>query len=172
MPRILEILTIPKNNEILRKKSLPVNEEKVLTEEFKELCEDLEETMIKKEGVGLAAPQIGRNIRMIVVNTKNGPVVMINPKIIKKSLLKEWGEEGCLSVPMTFGDVKRHKKVTCIFCNRRGKKDQIKGSGLLARVIQHEIDHLDGILFIDKAKNVTKLEEADRERMIDEMRNA
>jgi peptide deformylase len=163
MPKILKILTVDENNETLRKKSLPVNEEKVLTEDFKDLCNDLEETMIKKEGVGLAAPQIGRNIRMVVVNTKNGPVVMINPKIIKKSLLKEWGEEGCLSVPLTFGDVKRHKKVACVFCNRQGKKDKISGSGLLARVIQHELDHLDGILFIDKAKNVKRIDDISEE---------
>jgi len=123
------------------------------------LAEDLEETMIKKEGIGLAAPQVGENIRLIVINTKKGPILMFNPKIMKKSWLKEWGEEGCLSVPLVFGDVNRHKKITCVFCNRKGAKEKINASGLLARVIQHEIDHLDGILFIDKAKNLKKIDE-------------
>lgn len=161
MAKVLTILTLPA--ESLRKKSEVIGEDKITAKELEELCADLEETMLKKEGVGLAAPQIGQNVRLIVINTKNGPILLFNPKIIKKSLLKEWGEEGCLSVPMTFGDVKRHKKITCVFCNRRGKSDKIKASGFLARVIQHEIDHLDGILFIDKAKNLKKIDEEGKE---------
>jgi peptide deformylase len=157
MPKILNILKNPAKS--LRKRSEPVDENQVILKGYEELCADLEETMLKKEGVGLAAPQIGENIRLIAVNTKNGPISMFNPKITQKSLLQEWGEEGCLSVPMTFGDVKRYKKVACVFCNRQGAKGKIKASGLLARVIQHEIDHLDGILFIDKAKNIKKIDE-------------
>jgi peptide deformylase len=152
MPKILKILVEP--NKGLRKKSEPIDEDKITTAEFQELCDNLAETMIKKDGIGLASPQIGKNIRLVVVNTKNGPVFLFNPKITEKSWLKEWGEEGCLSVPLTFGNVRRHKKIVCNFCNRAGKKDKLKASGLLARVIQHELDHLDGILFIDKAKNI------------------
>ncbi len=161
MAKVLQILTLP--DEILRKKSAVIGEDRITAKEFEELCDDLGETMIKKEGVGLAAPQIGRNVRLIVVNTKNGPVFLFNPKIIKKSWIREWDEEGCLSVPLVFGDVRRHKKITCVFCNRQGKNSKIKAAGFLARVIQHEIDHLDGILFVDKAKNLHKIDEADEE---------
>jgi peptide deformylase len=161
MAKVLKILTLP--SESLRKKSEVIGEDRITEKEFEELCEDLQETMIKKEGVGLAAPQIGRNVRLIVVNTKNGPVFLFNPKIVKKSWRKEWDEEGCLSVPMTFGEVRRHKRITCVFCNRRGKNDKLRASGFLSRVIQHEIDHLDGILFIDKAKNIKKINEAGEE---------
>ncbi|MDD5527712.1 MAG: peptide deformylase [Patescibacteria group bacterium] len=157
MPKVLKILTLPA--ESLRRKSEVIGEDRITAKEFEELCADLEETMIKKEGVGLAAPQIGKNVRLIVVNTKHGPILLFNPKIVQKSWQKEWGEEGCLSVPLIFGDVKRHKKITCVFCNRAGAKDKIKASGFLSRVIQHEIDHLDGILFIDKAKNLKKIDE-------------
>jgi peptide deformylase len=159
MSKILKIL---KNHaKSLRKKSETVEENRIILKDFEELGADLEETMIKKEGIGLAAPQVGENIRLIVVNTKKGPILMFNPRIMKKSWLKEWGEEGCLSVPLVFGDVNRHKKITCVFCNRKGAKEKINASGLLARVIQHEIDHLDGILFIDKAKNLKKIDEDD-----------
>lgn len=159
MPKVLKILTNP--DAILRKKSEPISEEIIKTAEIQELCDNLRETMIKKDGIGLASPQIGKNIRLIVVNTKNGPIFLFNPKITGKSWLKEWGEEGCLSVPLTFGDVRRHLRITCAFCNRKGQKDKIKASGLLARVIQHEIDHLDGILFIDKARNIKIYDEKD-----------
>jgi peptide deformylase len=164
MEKVLKILKIP--DKTLRQKSKPISEEKISAKEYEELCVDMQETMLSKDGVGLAAPQIGKNIRLVVVNTKNGPVFLFNPEIIKKSWQKEWGEEGCLSVPMVFGEVNRHKKVTCIFCNRQGAKDKIKASGLLARVIQHEIDHLDGILFIDKAKKLVKIDgEGNEERI-------
>jgi len=161
MSKVLKILTLP--TESLRQKSEVVDEKRIGKKEFEQLNADLIETMLKKEGIGLAAPQIGKNIRLIVVNTKKGPILLFNPKIIQRSWQKEWGEEGCLSVPLVFGDVRRHKKITCVFCNRAGAKDKIKASGLLARVIQHEIDHLDGILFIDKAKNLKKLDEEEKE---------
>ena len=157
MAKVLKILKLP--NPSLRKPSEVIGEDRITAKEFEELCDDLEETMLKKEGVGLAAPQIGKNVRLIVVNTKKGPIMLFNPKIVKRSWLKEWGEEGCLSVPMVFGDVHRHKKITCVFCNRKGAKDKIKASGFLARVLQHEIDHLDGIVFVDKAKNLQKIDE-------------
>ena len=125
------------------------------SEAIKKLAENMIETMINRDGIGLAAPQISKSIRLIIVNTKNGPLVMVNPVITKKSLLKEWDEEGCLSIPNTFGQVRRHKNVRVQFIDEDGKARQIEAKGLLARVIQHEVDHLDGILFIDKAKNIT-----------------
>lgn len=147
---ILSIITNP--NPILREKSLKIDRTKISAKEFKALCSDMKKTMIKKEGVGLAAPQIGKNIRLIAINTKDGPIIMANPKIIKKSLIKEWGQEGCLSIPGVFGQVKRHKKIECEYSDEAGEEKKIKAEGLMARVIQHEIDHLDGILFIDKTR--------------------
>ena len=155
MPKLLPLVINP--NGILRKIAEPVKLEAIL--ELKELAEDMAETMIKEDGVGLAAPQIGKSIRLITINTKDqGPVAMFNPEISKLSLLKEWGEEGCLSLPKIFGDVKRHKKLRCTFIDTEAKTRTIEASGFMARIIQHEVDHLNGILFTDKAKNIHTVE--------------
>jgi peptide deformylase len=82
---------------------------------------------------------------------------MFNPVITKRSFRQEWGEEGCLSIPGVYGDVKRFKSVSCRFIDPEGNERIVKASGLLARIIQHEIDHIDGILFIDKGKNIHKV---------------
>lgn len=161
MPKILDIIKNP--NPILRKKSIEINKEEIGSKKLNELCLDMAETMIKKDGVGLAAPQIAQNIRLIAVNTEEGTICMVNPKIIKKSLIKEWGEEGCLSVPDVFGQVKRHAKIYCQYIDQDGKIVKIKAEGLFSRVIQHEIDHLDGILFIDKAKDIKNINKQDEE---------
>ncbi len=152
MSEILNIIINP--NPILRKKSEEIKIEDLNNQDLQKLMQDMAPTMLEKDGVGLAAPQIGKNIRLIVINTKDGPQYFINPKIIKKSILKEWGEEGCLSVPDVFGMVKRSKKVYCEYFDIKGEKKSIEALGLMARILQHEIDHLDGILFIDKAKNL------------------
>lgn len=122
--------------------------------EYFDLANDMAKTMVADKGIGLAAPQIGQNLRLIIINTKQGAQVMFNPKMTKVSFLKEWGEEGCLSIPKVFGDVKRHRSIECTFFDLEGKQQTATAEGLLARVIQHEIDHLNGILFIDKAKNI------------------
>lgn len=155
MAKILKIITHP--NPILRKKSKDIDLEEIKKPEFQKLCNDMVLTMKEKDGVGLAAPQIGKNIRIIIVNTKEGTICAINPKITKKSLIKEWDEEGCLSVPETFGKVRRHKNITCCFIDQSGNKTEIDAKGFMARIFQHEIDHLDGILFIDKAKNIHEI---------------
>lgn len=155
MAKILPIITNP--NDILREISQNIDEKSIQSPDFKQLLEDMALTMVKKDGVGLAAPQIGKNIRIITLGPEENSIMhMINPIITKKSWAQEWGEEGCLSVPDTFGKVRRHKKIRCLFLDQNGKKRQIETEGFLARVIQHEIDHLDGILFIDKAKNIKK----------------
>jgi peptide deformylase len=143
-------------NEILRKKSLEIEKEEILTAEFKKLLKEMSETMIVKDGAGLAAPQIGKNIRLIVVNNQDKAMVMINPEITKKSWAKEIESEGCLSVVNKKGEiyflpVARNKRINCIYLDESGKKQKIIAKNLLARIIQHEVDHLDGILFIDKA---------------------
>jgi peptide deformylase len=139
----LEIVKYP--NPILRKKCEKVES---LTPEMKKLIEDMIETMREKGGVGLAAPQVGILKRIIVVETTEGPRGFVNPKIVKKSREKEIMEEGCLSFPGLFLKVKRAKEAEIETLDENGKR--IKVQGFLARVLQHEIDHLDGILFIDR----------------------
>lgn len=149
---MLKIITYP--NKILRQKSKIV--ENINDKEIKLLTREMIKTMLKSDGIGLAAPQIGKNLRIIVINTEDGPIALINPKITKKSLFKELGEEGCLSLPGVFGLVKRHKKIRVKTCLPDGREICFDAPGLFARVIQHEIDHLDGILFIDKTQKITK----------------
>ncbi len=152
-------------NPILRKKS---EELKEITPGIKELVFDMIETMEKNEGVGLAASQIGVLKRIIICQTEKGPETFINPKIIKKSREKTFEEEGCLSIPGIRLKIKRAKEIEVEVLGEDGKEVVIKADGLLARILQHEIDHLDGILFIDrinfwqrwKIKNKLKEKEA------------
>lgn len=146
---MLKIITQP--NPILRKKSEEISLKEIGSRKFRGLVSSMAKTMIKTDGVGLAAPQIGKNIRLAVINSKDGPFCLINPKITKKSWATELEAEGCLSIPGVFGKVKRHKKITLIYYDQSGKKIKQIAQGLMARVMQHEIDHLNGILFIDKA---------------------
>ena len=157
MTNTLNIKTEPDPG--LRKVSSSLPQDNIKTEKMEQFCRDMAETMQQKDGIGLAAPQVGENIRLIAIKGDNGPLIMINPQITKRSFAKQWGEEGCLSVPHTFGQVQRHKKVNCIYWDEQGKKQKIQASELTARVIQHEIDHLDGILFTDKAENIRKEKE-------------
>jgi peptide deformylase len=149
---ILKIITAP--NSRLRKKSKEISLKEI--PDFSKLISALEKTMMATDGAGLAAPQIGKNIRLAVINSKDGPICLINPKINRKSWAKEFGQEGCLSIPGVFGKVKRHKKITLTYYDRSGIKIKQTAEGLMARVMQHEIDHLDGILFIDKAVEIEK----------------
>lgn len=114
-------------------------------------------TMIRANGIGIAAPQIGENIRLVIVNTKDKPLACINPVIEKSSLLSDWEEEGCLSVPGVFGQVKRKRSVTVSFFDQYGKRITMRARGLLARIFQHEVDHINGILFIDKARGLKRV---------------
>lgn len=155
MNKILKIIKHPDSN--LRKKSKPVEAKKITSPEMQDFCACMEKTMLVKDGIGLAAPQVGKNIKLITINTKEGPLAMFNPQFTKKSWAKEIGEEGCLSVPDTWGEVSRHNKINLNYVNKAGQKVCLEASGLMARVIQHEVDHLEGILFIDKAKNIRKL---------------
>lgn len=150
MSKILPLVFHP--DQRLRELSVEIDQNNI--PDLVSLASDMSETMIVDKGIGLAAPQIGQNIRLIIVNTKSGPQVMFNPKIVKKSIRQEWGEEGCLSIPGVFGNVKRYRTVECSFFDTKGQRQVAEAEGLLARVIQHEIDHLDGILFIDKAKDI------------------
>ena len=115
------------------------------------------DTLAEAEGVGLAAPQVGENVRLIVLNMGDGPFEIINPVIIDE-VGEQVGVEGCLSVPGFYGDVTRFLQVTVGGINSKGKKVKVTGEGLLARALQHEIDHLDGVLYLDRAEALYKQE--------------
>ena len=157
----LKILVQP--NPILRKKSTEINPKKISDRELRALISAMIKIMLKTDGVGLAAPQIGKNIRLAVINSKDGAFCLINPKYIKKSWARELGQEGCLSLPGIFGKVKRHKKISLTYYNQDGKKTKLIAEGMMARVIQHEVDHLNGILFIDKATKIEDLNETNND---------
>ena len=147
---LLEVLKA--GNPVLKQVSVPVER---VDKKLKKLMDDMAETMYENDGVGLAAPQIGQNIRLVVIDCQDehGLLELINPVITFKE-----GEavdtEGCLSVPDIYGEVKRAVKVKVEFMNRRGKRQHLTATGLLARCIQHELDHLEGQLFIDIATSV------------------
>jgi len=115
---------------------------------------EMRETMKRADGVGLAATQVGLPWRLFVAEVEKKFYVVLNPRIVKTSEEKIIMEEGCLSVPGTFGEVERPEKAVLHGLDKNGKRVKIKAWGLLARVFQHEVDHLDGKLFIDRAKNV------------------
>jgi peptide deformylase len=117
---------------------------------IQELILDMLETMKENNGMGLAAPQVGKSLRLCVVKFERKTYVLINPKIKSKSWGKEIADEGCLSFPGQFLPVKRSKKVKVSAKNKAGKEVLLEAEGLLARAFQHEIDHLDGILYIDR----------------------
>src|SRR5512135_3381865 len=154
---IREIVVI--EHPVLRRKAKKIVK---LTAEHRKLIEDMIETMRDAPGVGLAAPQVGERERLIVVEYAEEPeneddppkkkklYVVINPEIVWASEETVQGTEGCLSVPGWVGDVMRHEAVTVRGLNRNGEKVKINAEGWLARIFQHEIDHLDGVLYIDK----------------------
>lgn len=149
----MSILNVPnyKNNPTIRKKSKRVKIKNITKPETQKFIQDLTETMIAKDGAGLAAPQVEKNLRVCIVTDGNGKITtLINPRIIWKSFHRITVEEGCLSIPGIFGKVKRPTKIWVLARDKEGKKIRLKTGGLLARVIQHEVDHLNGILFIDK----------------------
>ncbi|HJJ06150.1 MAG TPA: peptide deformylase [Clostridiaceae bacterium] len=135
-------------DEILRKKSREVE---VVDDKIREILEDMVETMHKYNGVGLAAPQIGLLKRLIVIDLYDdkGPIKLVNPEIIKEKGTQEV-EEGCLSFPNKFAKIIRPEEVTVKALNENGKTVKISAKGLLAQALSHEIDHLNGILFVDK----------------------
>ncbi|MDI3546419.1 MAG: peptide deformylase [Halanaerobiales bacterium] len=150
----MAILNIRKiGDPVLRSKAKEVEE---VTDKTRDLLDNMAETMYDAPGIGLAAPQVGILQRVIVVDVEddNGLLELINPEIISVSEEKAIMEEGCLSIPEEKGHVVRAKKVTVRGLNRNGKEVIIEAEDLLARALQHEIDHLDGVLFVDKLVKV------------------
>ncbi|MBU1032374.1 MAG: peptide deformylase [Patescibacteria group bacterium] len=152
--KTLKIITLPAPS--LRQPSKEVDQEKIDTPEFQDYLNAMIEAMKQADGVGLAAPQVGRNERIIVINTDEGAEIFINPVVIKSSTSMIDNEEGCLSVPGVWGLVDRHKKISVRALNRYARRVDLDCKGFSSIVMQHEIDHLDGILFIDKAKEITR----------------
>lgn len=144
----MAILEIKEYGEpVLREKAQPVKE---ITPEILNLIKDMAETMYTDSGVGLAAPQVGVSKRIILIDgEEDGLIVLINPMIVK-SEGEVVEEEGCLSVPGIYSKVKRSSKVTVKALNENGDSIEITKEGLTSRALQHEIDHLDGILFVDR----------------------
>jgi peptide deformylase len=154
---ILDIVTFP--DPFLRLKAKQVTK---FDAELQTLIENMFETMRAAPGVGLAAPQIGESVRLVVVeytededeNAKPKKYVLVNPEIVKRSEETITDLEGCLSLPGLAGTVERHQSVTVKAKNRFGKPIKLEAEEWLARIFQHEIDHLDGVLYIDRAEEV------------------
>ena len=159
---IREIITLPQT--ILRHKAHKVTD---FGPDLQALADDMVETMRLAPGVGLAAPQVNESTRLIVVEFGDEEdeevppklYIMANPEITRTSTDTLVGTEGCLSIPGVQGDVERALTVTVKGLNRRGKPMTVKAKGWLARIFQHEIDHLDGILFVDRAEKLWQTEE-------------
>lgn len=155
---VLPIITYP--DPVLRKPTEPVTFP--LPADVKKLTKDMIDTVRNADGIGLAAPQVGKSVKLIIINLeKNGVPLMVlyNPKILRKSFTKTEVEEGCLSIPGVFGMVKRPKKATIQAQNAEGKIIKFSDDGWIARVAQHEIDHINGVLIIDLIKKYTQGEE-------------
>ena len=162
---LLDIHVYP--DSALKLKSVPVEN---IGPETDSLLDDMAETMRAADGVGLAAPQVGRNIRVLVVDVPRGEgeerdfFELLNPEIVSSSGFQS-GTEGCLSVPGFFAEVRRKREVQVSALDRKGGHFTVEASGMLSRVLQHEIDHLDGILFFDrlgKLKRDVILKQIDR----------
>jgi len=156
MPYVREILT--RDHPTLRKIARRVDPKEIREPLFQQLIDDMFATMYAAPGVGLAAPQVNVSKRLFVMDVhddEHEPAVVINPKL---ELLGEEVElrEGCLSVPELVGDIVRANRAAVTGLDRDGKRIRIEGEGLLAQCLQHEVDHLDGKLYVDRAKNVRR----------------
>src|SRR3989344_3264290 len=159
MPKNIYLVANKKEEKVLRKKLAPLVLTKEELKNLRALAKEMRAVMKEANGVGLSANQIGVEKRFFVAQVPDGNgrpkfYAVLNPEILKVSKETVSLEEGCLSVPETYGPVERPARITIQGQNLQGKKIKIKAWGLLARVFQHEIDHLDGKLFIDRAKNL------------------
>jgi peptide deformylase len=167
---------IQEPNETLRVIAPPVSPAAIKSEKIQTLIKALSHALAQEEdGIAIAAPQIGASVRMFVVSKKvirrikgkekSGDLVFINPEIVRLGKKKEMLSEGCLSVRWKYGVVKRSVTATVRAINERGHAFVMSGHGLLAQIFQHEIDHLDGILFIDKAKHIKDIPPTDTQHL-------
>lgn len=147
---VYQVITNP--DPVLRQKAIPVER---INAGVLRVLDNMKDTLYAADGIGLAAPQIGISKRMIVVDLGDNLLELINPEIVDQEG-EQNGTEGCLSVPGVIGWVDRAQKVTVRFLNRKGQEQEMETEDLLARCLQHEIDHLNGILFIDKASQTQR----------------
>ncbi len=149
----MAVLDIRKaGDKVLKEQAAPVAK---IDRRIKKLLDDMAQTMYAANGVGLAAPQVGASLRMIVLDAGEGLIELVNPVVVAGEGC-EVGNEGCLSIPGVFGEVERCAKVKVEGITREGKRVLLEGEGFLARVLQHEIDHLNGVLFIERATSLYK----------------
>ena len=144
-------------DERLEKVARPVEE---VTDEIRALAADMAQTMYAAPGVGLAAPQVGRSLRLIVIDVsekKDTLLTLVNPRITAHSDEEVLGEEGCLSLPGMYEDVRRFAEVEVAYTDLEGRPQTLQAQGLLAVCLQHEIDHLDGVVFIDHVSRLKKM---------------
>lgn len=166
---------IQPDNPLLRRPALRVND---FGDQLQTLIDDMFDTMVEARGVGLAGPQVGQSLRIILARLPNDEenreiygddagrlYVIANPMIIRRSDEMISGVEGCLSLPGLLGDVERHESVELAGQDREGKPIRLRASGWLARVFQHEVDHLDGILYIDIATEIWRPDEEEAESL-------
>ena len=151
--RVLSVCRFP-NDPVLRQKAKRVPSIDVSVQR---LIDDMIQTMQQANGVGLAAPQVGISLRVIVLQIPGQePIALINPEIVKR-IGEQEVTEGCLSVPGYYGEIKRSAEITVKGKDRQGKADRIKATGLMAEAFEHEIDHLNGVLYIDHIESPEKL---------------
>jgi peptide deformylase len=156
---LLPILT--QEAPILRQKAKRVTR---VDDSIRKLIDDMVETMVAAPGVGLAANQVGVGLRVIVVKTDANLYSLVNPEMVKATG-EQVGLEGCLSIPGYVGEVRRAQRVVVRGLNRHGKTVRIKGDDLLARAFQHEIDHINGVLFIDRLTSLDTLRKVEPENV-------
>ena len=163
-------MILQKENPILRNTARVIEMQEIGGKYLTQVIENMQTELLSQEdGVAIAAPQIGESIRMFIISRKvfnmtkkyahlqGNDIICINPVITKLSKEKKEMEEGCLSVRYLYGKVKRAYKASIEYTNEKGEKKTMSSSGLLAQIFQHEIDHLNGILFIDTAKNIEEV---------------
>lgn len=178
MKKATKKLLVPSDSPVLRDVAKAVKAEDIGSKKIADIIANMQEALhAEEDGVAIAAPQIGESLRIFVVNgnvlnigeeeenkVKNVPdMVFINPEIIKVSRKKKHLEEGCLSLRYLYGLVPRHEKITITATDETGRRKTSGASGLLAQIFQHEIDHLNGVLFIDTADNVRDMPPKDHE---------
>jgi peptide deformylase len=155
------IEVLQKGHKVLEQQAEKIDLKDILSPKIKNIISQMKDVLKNTDdAIALAGPQIGESLRIFIVSKKffetniNSDLIFINPEIIKTSKEKQWLEEGCLSVRDVYGEVERCRKATVSAIDEHGKKFTFGASGLMAQVFQHEIDHLEGILFTSKAKNI------------------
>jgi peptide deformylase len=144
----LPVVKLPEKS--LRERSVEVDPKSIGSSRVQKLIDDMIETMKHEKGVGIAAPQVAVNERIIIVDTPDGPDAFINPVIVKASKKKNDSHEGCLSIPGHYDTIRRHERIKLVAFDRKGDEVEISAQGFPAIVFQHEVDHLEGTVFIDR----------------------